>query len=231
MGAKTFSTIVSEGMLLAGRDDLATEVGAWLKDWLRQTYLSWPWPFLHRSRSALSLASGAASLTVGGGNGGVTPKIQKVLDPIWVYTSTGGIRTRARIRHLTGGNDPTMEERGQLSTWTGIPAAFRVRPDTSYHGVWNLIPLPTPDRDYLLAFDYIELPDDPADGDYPLYPNDMTLVNAASVATLLYANGADDPGYADSLQLLARRTAEDRARFGNVPGINDAVGLDEGIFR
>lgn len=232
MGTKTLAVIVSEGMALGGRTDsaLATPVAAWLNNWLEQTYLQWPWPWLYKSRVTLSLPTGTQSLTVGGGNGGITNKIQRVIDPIWVY-DTSGNRSIGRVRKLTGGNVEAFEERIQTaSSFTGLPEQFRVRPGSTY-GVWSLVPIPFPDRDYLLAFDYIELPASQATSDTPIYPNDLTLVQAALVATLLYTNGHDAPDYQDAIQVLAKRVAQDRVGFGAALGINDTVDLDEGVYR
>lgn len=234
MSYKTLGTLVEEGCKRIGRDDddLEAEVLKGVLNWLRQTYLSWPWPFLHESRAQLSLPTGTTALTIGGGNGGITPEIQKVIDPIWVQTSDGGIRAMARIRQLTGGNDTHEEERVQSSaTWRGLPSVFRVRPSTSTPGVWSLVPMPYPDKDYLISFDYIVLPANITSTDKPIYPNDLTIVQAASVEALLYTNGHDDAGYQDAIQVLARRTAEDRTRFGSAPGINDVIQLDGNVFR
>lgn len=232
MGAKTLTTVVSEGMALAGRDDLSTEVMAWVNNWLRQTYLSWDYPFLLRSREGLSLAAGTQTVVVGGGNGGVTPEIQRILDPVWVYKSDYTAKGQARIRPLYGGNDERSEERVQDATVRrGIPTQVRVRPSTTAYGVWTLVFLPVPDVAYLLALDYVELPATLAGADTPLYPNDLTLVQAALTATALYNNGHDSPEYQDAIQVLARRTAEDKARFGATPGVNDVLPLDGGVFR
>lgn len=233
MGVKTLATIVSEGMALGGRADtaLATPVAAWVNDWLRQTYLQWAWPWLHKSRSALSLPAATETLSVGGGNSGITNLIQRVLDPVLVYESTGNPSV-ARIRKLTGtaGGDLSQEERVQVaSSFTGRPNHFRVRPGSTY-GVWTLVPTPFPDKAYLIAFDYIEVPAALATADIPIYPNDLTMVQAALVATLLYTNGHDSADYQDAIQVLARRVAQDRVGFGQATGINDSIDLDEGVY-
>lgn len=232
MGAKTIGTICDEGMLLAGRDDLDTEVLAWVNNWLRQTYLSWDYPFLHRSREALDLPASTTYLRVGGGNSGVTPQIQRILDPIWVYKSDFSYRGQARIRQLTGGTDTRNENRLQnTSTNLGPPTQVRVRPWAGVYGQWKLEFMPVPEAAYLLTFDYIELPDNLVAADTPMYPNDLTMVQAALVATLLYSNGHDSRDYQDAIQVLARRVTEDKARFGATPGINDVLQLDGGVFR
>jgi hypothetical protein len=231
MGVKTLSTIVSEGMALGGRTDtaLATPVAAWVNNWLEQTYLQWPWPFLYKSRAQLTLAAAAQSQDVGAGNGGITNRVQRIIDPIWVYESTGN-GSIARVRKLTGGVDPQNEERVQVAAnYTGKPTTFRIRPGST-GGIWTLVPQPFPDKAYLLAFDYIELPASLATSDTPIYPNDLTLVQAALVATLLYVNGHDDPAYQDAIQVLAKRVSQDRTGFGNALGINDTVDLDEGVY-
>ncbi|HEX2617372.1 MAG TPA: hypothetical protein VHL57_07500 [Flavobacteriales bacterium] len=219
-------------MELAGRDDLTTPVTKWVNNWLRQTYLSWDYPFLHRDREALSLPAGTASLVVGAGSGGITNEIQRVLDPIWIYTSDYTVKDQVRLRPLTGGRDTRGENRIQdPNNSAGIPTQFRVRPYPNTYGKWTLEFLPIPDRAYLITFDYIELPALLVAADVPVYPNDLTLVQAAHVATMLHSNGHDSPDYQDGIQVLAKRVTEDKARFGHTPGINDVVPLNEGIFR
>jgi len=232
MGAKTMGTIISEAGLLAGRDDLEDEVLAWVNNWLRQTYLSWDYPFLHRSREALSLPAGTTSLDIGAGQSGVTPEIQRILDPVWVYKSDYSYKGQARLRQLTGGNNTRAEDRiHDSSVGRGAPQQVRVRPHSSTYGRWSLVFLPVPDAAYLLALDYIELPANLTTAGIPLYPNDLTLVQAATTAALLFANGHDSPDYHDAMQVLGRRTAEDKSRLGSTPGVNDQLPLDGGVFR
>jgi len=232
MGAKTLATIIEEGMLLGGRDDIETQVLAWVNNWLRQTYLSWDYPFLYRSREGLSLPAGTSSLDIGAGQSGVTVEIQRILDPIWAYKSDFTGKGQVRIRPLIGGNNERSEDRVQSTLLNrGIPTQVRVRPYSSAYGRWSLIFLPVPDVDYLLALDYIELPANLTTAGTPLYPNDSTLVQAATTATLLFANGHDSADYQDAIQVLARKVAEDKSRFGSTPGINDQIQLDGGVFR
>lgn len=234
MGAKTLGTIIDEGMTLGNRDDADCEawVLAWVNNWLRQTYMSWDYPFLHRSREALSLAAGTTSLDVGAGQSGITIEIQRVLDPIWVYKSDYSYKGQARIRQLIGGNDTRFEDRIQDTTVNrGAPIQVRVRPHSTTYGRHSLIFLPVPDAAYLLAFDYIGLPANLVAADTPIYPNDSTLVQAALAATHLFADGQSSAEYKDALVVLSTKVTEDKARFGATPGVNDLLPLDGGVFR
>lgn len=232
MGALTRGTIVSEGGLQAGDTSLGTRMNAALNAWLRSMYAAWPWPFLERRKSGLALAAGDTSVAVGGGSGGVTPQIQRILNPIYVYNSAYSKRGRATIRQLTGGPIDLDESANSSSVGRGMPAAFKVRGKSTGFGVWDLIPYPVPDAAYLLAFDYLELPADlSSDSDIPLYPNDRTMIQLVMSEVLKYKEGADGPGYQGALQVLGSMVGEDRAKFGVVPGTNDLVQLDADVFR
>lgn len=232
MGAWTRGTIVSEGGLQAGDTSLSTRMNAALNAWLRSVYGAWPWPFLQRRKSGLSLTTGATSVTVGDGNGGVTPQIQRIVAPVYVYNSAYSKRGRALIRQLTGGPIEYDESANDSSEGRGMPTLFKVRGKSTGFGIWDLIPSPVPDETYLLAFDYIESPDDlSSDNDVPLYPNDRTMVQLVMSEVLKYKEGADSPAYQQALQVLASMVGEDRSKFGIVPGTNDLIQLDPDVFR
>lgn len=235
MGQLTRTQIVTQGMLLAGRDDLASVVNVDFNAWLRSVYMGWPWTFLKAKKTALSLVTGATSVAVGGGSGGVTLGIQKILQPILVYNSTNTTRFKADIQQLTGGGVEWDETVNPSATWRGIPQKFKVQQRSTW-GSWDLIPAPFPDKDYLLTFYYLAQPADidttsSGDSTVPIYPNDRTMIQACMAQTLLYKEGADDSSYRAALDVLDAQVINDRVKYGAVPGDNDLVQLDSSVFR
>lgn len=232
MGQLSFATIVSEGLLLAGDDSLTTRANVWLNAWLRSQYAAWPWPFLQRRATGVSLASGATSLSFGAG-AIVTPEVKRILTPVFIYDSAYTTAKRVSVRTLTGGELVEDETVNNPSNNIGAPARFKVRADTSLWGKWLLIPTPVPDRTYLLAIDYIVQPADiSTTTDVPLYPNDRTMIQAMKHAALDYLKEADAPA---ALDVLASMVIDDRVKYGEVTGTNDQLGslmgLDTGYFR
>lgn len=226
MGRLTRDQIVSEGQLLAGRDDNATASASWLQRWLDSVAASWPWPLLQGESVGCTLAAAATSLTVGAGVGGVTPSIQKVLDNVWLYDSTKTFRKRLRIRHQLG----SPHDRISASDVTGTPTEIRVFPST--FGKWILYFSPTPEREYLLTIPYIQWPTALAAGsDIPWYPNDETMVQAIAFKNHEFYDGKDANVTNAAQQLLAGMVANDRIRFGSVVGVNDTLALDPTVFR
>jgi hypothetical protein len=84
------------------------------------------------------------------------------------------------------------------------------------------------DQAYKLKIGYYEIPDDPADGDIPIYPNDLTLIQAVKVFILRYVKSMDLDG---ELNILINRVNEDRLKYGIETGINDSPLLDPKTFR
>src|SRR5947208_1323162 len=107
MGKLTLGTIINQGIQLAGKQasnaSLITFVTTEMNAWLRSTYKGWLWPWLNVQATAISLSSGATSLTLGGGSGGITNDIADVFDPIWIYASGYTLAQAARVRQLRGG--------------------------------------------------------------------------------------------------------------------------------
>lgn len=228
MGDLTRAQLVSAGLNKAGNTDLTTLANVWFNAWLRSTYAAWPWPFLQRRITAVSLTTGATSLSLGNGSNGVTAEIQRIHDPIWIGQGTYSTRALARIRQLHGG-DAEKDEYLRPSTEKGLCTEFKVRADSSSPGRWTLIPYPFPDKNYLLAIDYQERPAAiSADATVPPYPNDRTMIQAVICDALQYMK---DPAYRDELEVLAAMVVDDRVKFGEVTGLNDELGLDPKTFR
>jgi hypothetical protein len=221
----TRDQIVSEGQLLAGRDNNETASAAWLQRWLDSVAASWPWPLLQDEAVGVALSSGATSLVVG--NSGALPKLIKILDNVWLYNSAKTVRRRIRIRHQLGQPHDRISD---TATNTGMPSAARIF-NTSF-GVWTLYFDVTPDQNYLLTIPYIQLPDAMSAGsDVPWYPNDETMVQAVAFKNHEFYDGKDAAVTQAAQQQLAGLVANDRIRYGSVTGINDSFILDPTRFR
>jgi hypothetical protein len=236
MGSMTRSELITEGLLQAGISPAtyATRAATWLKLWLKSQYRAWPWPFLLQSREALALPAGTTSLAVGNGSGGITEEIARILSPIWVYDSSYGTRMKAPIIEVVSFDPADNETINNPTTNRGLPTRFKVRTNRT-GGLVNskLIPLPVPNRDFLLQFNYIEIPIDPASSGttVPLYKNDQTMIAAIKTAALREHLGSDDPQYQVANNELLQMAVADRVKDGLEPGFNDMVGLDNSVFR
>jgi len=226
MGQKTRVEIVTEGMLLAGRDDISTRANVWLQLWLDSVANSWPWPMNIREKLAVTVAQGATSVTVGNGSGGVSEKILRVLDNCWLYTADYQLRRRIRLKQFT------TEPEGLLdpSQVVGPPYEARLSQPSGF-GSFKLGLYPTPDKAYLLSLDYLTLPAAlAADSDVPWFPNDITMVQAICCKTMFYDDG-NSAAYQASVQELSDMLRADRMRYGTAPGHNDTMELAADIFR
>lgn len=230
MGQLARSTIVTEGMRLAGRTDLSTQGNIWLNAWLRKVYRSWTWPFLHRKSLGVALGAGVTSIPFGAGST-LTEEVQHIFDPVKIYTSDKRTVGIARIRQLLDGSLYGDED---LTDWTtgprGLPYAMRVRPDETLWGKWTLLPYPVADQNYLLKLEYLIQPADiSSDVTKPLYPADQTMIQAVKVDTLNYMHKFQE--YALEKQILDEMRTADKIQYGSVMGINDKLTLDGGVFR
>lgn len=223
MGQNTRLQILTEGGLLGQRDNIAAQTAPWLQRWLDSVAASWAWPML--KTEAVGIACSTASVVLGGGSGGISTKILKILDNIWLYDSNRTIQQRLRIRtQLTQPRD-----RISPTTYKGLPTQCRVF-ETSF-GVWTLYFDPAPDRAYLMTLPYLQLPAAlAADTDIPWYPNDETMVQAVAFKVHEFYDGKSDPLTIAAQQGLAQRVAEDRLRYGQVNGVNDLLQLNPARF-
>lgn len=228
MGRLTVTQIVSEGQLLAQRDDMATEATGWLQRWLDAVAASWPWPNLHEESRDVPLAAGTSLLAFGNGaSGGPSYMVQKILDNVWLYTADKTFRKRIRIRHWL--SNPV--DRIQPTTSIGAPDTARVFSSYTTGGRWSLSFEPVPDKDYLLTIPHLVLPPVYTGSDIPWYPNDETMVQAVAFKVAEYHHGKDSPITSGFQQMLAGLIANDRIRYGAVKGINDVLPLDPTVFR
>jgi hypothetical protein len=227
MGSLTRGQIVTEGLLLAGNANLTTRANQWLNSWLRSHYRSWPWPFLIRRAQNITLSAGATSLLVGGGNNGITEQVQRLYDPVYVYTADKKSRAIARIRSVIAGPVDMDESVLDPADNRGMPQYFKVRSNTVW-GTWQLEPYPYADQTYSLAFDYLIQPADiTSDATVPVYPNDQTMIQAVVAWASRYMKLESAGG---ELELLSAMGSDDRLKYGEVPGINDQLKLDGASF-
>lgn len=223
MGRLTRDQIVSEGQLLAGRDDAATQAATWLQRWLDAVAASWPWPVLQTESTGIALPSGTSLLEFGSGASvGPAYAVQKILDNVWIYNSAKTFRQRVRIRHqLTSPVD-----RIQPSTNTGTPQTCRIFGDAKVFGRWALSFDPVPNQNFLLTVPHLILPASITVGsEVPWYPNDETMVQAVAFKVSEFYEGKDSPKTQAFQADLAGLVSNDRARYGNVPGTNDVLTL------
>lgn len=230
MGALTATQIIDEGLQLAGDRSVATRALGWLNRWLASQYAAFPWPFLYRETSGVALNSGAQSITIGSGSGGVTEKIQRINDPIKLYNAAYNVQKVVRLQTMWGDSvegGATVNPASNL----GIPDTCRAKPDTATFGKWVLQFNRVADRALLAEISHIILPDAVLASGVPLYPNDRTLTHAVMADALRFKKGGDDPEYQDARELVASMTVDDRAKYGMTPGLNTMLGLDTKTFR
>lgn len=225
MAQMTAGDIINEGMLLAGRDDIADRALTWLQAWLDSVANSWPWPMNTREKTNIALPAGTTTLSVGNGDNGVTNKILRVFDNVWCYTSDYTQRQQLRLKQYV-----TMPEAVyNPNTSTGQPSEIRISQPTGA-GKFSLTFFPIPDKAYLLTLDYLELPAALAsDASVPWYPNDLTMIQYIAARTMLYDNGPDG-AYQAAIAETGDMLKADRLRFGSNPGTNDQIQLDSTSF-
>lgn len=226
MAQKTRIDIVNEGMLLAGRDDIADRANVWLQTWLDSVANSWPWPINTREKFAIPVAASTRELVVGNGNGGITQKVLRIFDNIWGYSTDYRSRTRVRIKQFL----TQPELLGDTNPAISMPAECRVTQPAGF-GSFTLSLNPVPRDAMLLVLDYLELPTALAsDSSVPWYPNDATMIQYICARTMLYDNG-NDGAYQAAIAETADMVKNDRMRYGTIPGQNDVMQLAAGVYK
>lgn len=230
MARLTFAELVEQGQLIGQNDATPSWVAAKLRAWLRKQYAGWAWPFLITQATGITMAAGTTNKVVGGGDGGLTRQVVRIFSPIYFRANGYSTRGKAPIRTLVG--DPSEMAIGMVDAdnQTGTPQSFIAMPfaEAGEEKI-SLVPYPVPEKDYTLAFTYQYLPDDPEDADIPVYPNEMTLLQAAKVAAIEYDQSAD-PLFRQELQILAEMVAADRSAYGGTPSFGDTMQLDSSVF-
>lgn len=218
MASRTFDDIVTEGMLKAGRDDLAERVRGYFNDWLSRQARSWPWPQL-TAQKEYSVPAGTVLWDT------MTDPLSRILDECWLYRTDRTARQRLRIRQVASA------PLGLLDGGTGMPVSAQVFRDTDWF--WSFRFDRATDRDYLVTFPGVTIPARIAAPwtDIPWYPEDDTCIQAVMVETLKYVNGPDDSSYQAALAELSEMVSIDRVRHGVTPSQNNLLTLDGGVFR
>lgn len=242
MGVLTVDQIVSEGQLLAGRDDNAEASRGWLGRWLNAVAASWPWPQLQVESYNFVLPAGTQHMAFGnnplgsseGGNeNGPSYKVLKILDNCWIFNVARTARQRLRIRqHLS---EPVDRFQNPSNLRVGMPSSMRILPanlgDDDKMGQWLLAFDVSPDQDYGLIIPHMKLPAAINTDSYPWYPNDETMVTLVAYKNLQFYDGEDSAATQAMKQQLAGLIAADRTRYGSVPGMNDSFSLDPTVFK
>jgi hypothetical protein len=231
MARLTFDEIVTQGGLIGQNDAVSTWIGIKLKAWLRKHYMAWPWPFLIKQATGVSLTAGLNTKDVGAGNGGITPQIGRIFSPIYWRGATYSQRGKAGVVTFVDGPVDFQQELQDTSVQRGCPQRVNVQDKVSSTGLLykTLNVYPAADQTYTLSFSYQELPTDPSSGDVPTYPNEMTLIQAAKCAALEY-DQTQDAVYQNELRILAEMVAADRSAYGANPSFGDVMQLDSNVF-
>jgi hypothetical protein len=233
MGSMTRLEIITQGIAEAGVDDTNKSLAETdLNLRLQRIYNAWPWPFLQKRASGVALAQGATSLDVGNGSGSITDLIRRILNPMYLYRSDYTYAGRISTRPIAGGPVSLDETINNPATLTGPPQLMKVRQHSTAAGKWTLTPMPTPDRAYLMALDYIFTPANMTvgvggDASIPVYPNDSTMVKIVEVWALKYFKHET---YTTERDVLADMVIQDRVVYGSVDGTNDNLALDDSVF-
>lgn len=226
MGTMTRLQIVTEGMLLAGRDDIAVRANSWLQTWLDSVAAKWPWPMLLKEKLNVAVTGGAQTVTIGAdGSGGVTNKIIRILDNNWLYTSDYRSRRRLRIPQYN-----TMP--GQIidpATSASMPTEMRIGQAAAGQFILEFSPIPN--QNYLLSMDYLEQPAALAgDSSVPWYPNDQTMIDYIAARTMKFDDGPTN-AYQVAIGEVADQLKADCIRYGAIKGQNDQLLLDQSVYK
>lgn len=232
MGQYTRDEIVDQGLALAACDDLGdAEPEVELVAWLRRQAAGWPWPILHRPARDISLPAGTESFHLGAGST-ITDRVQRVLDPGYIYDTARRTRAYLRVDNVLG-SAPEDDEDLQLSTQTGQPTRIKVYPFTfttdATAGKWTIYPLPVPDRDYLVKLPYLLMPADPGASEHPWYPSDRTMIQMVFAVALKHRRMTEE--YQVAMSELDAMVARDRMDYGQSAGINQSTELDTRVFK
>lgn len=230
MAQSTRLGIITDGLALAGRDELSTLAQQWLQRWLDAVAASWDWPMLRKEHLGLAVTtaySAATGQTFGNGTG-PTNKVLKILNPVTISDNQYGLTVIPIINNRSVPSD-RVQAVGQSR---GTPSQLRLA-QTEF-GVWKLYLNNVPDKTYYLNVPYKELPaalDD--DNDIPWYPNDETMIQLVRFKALEFAD-AGSPDMTIAQQQLAGLLSNDRVRYGQLDDVSDGgpLGmLDRNVFK
>jgi hypothetical protein len=229
MGMLTRGTIISEGMLIAGRDDVASRANVWLQQWLNSVANSWPWPQL-KTEVSFTMTAGTSEYDLGGASGKDPGSyFLRILDNMWIYTSDK--RVRAQVRVMPQESEPATTVY-DTTIRRGLPERCRLWWKFGQFGVYTLQFDPCPDQAYLVNVPVLKQAAQlTSDGDIPWYPNDATMIQFIAAETSKYDDGPDSPAYRSHIEMVSSMVRDDRMRYGSHLGMNDRMLLDTAIFR
>lgn len=231
MANRTFDDIVTDGMLKAGRDDLASVIEPRFNDWLQRQAKSWPWPSLTR-KLTFSVPAGTLNFPMLLSGDYVATRFSRVLDECWLYTSDRSARGRIRVTQIDSAPFGAMDD---FAGNTGLPTSGDISKDQPTGGldsIFNMNFNVRTNRDYLLIAPCVIIPARITDGAlYPWYPEDDTCLQAVVVETLAEVNGQDDSSVAAAFDVLSNMVSIDRVRHGVSNSQNNLHQLDKGVFR
>lgn len=218
MGLKAFSTIVSDGLQMAGAPHLADLAGRFLLAFLRDVYAKFEWPFIKSRYGPYTIPAGTQSFTFGAGSIGIAAvtediKTVKRID----LTGTLNNEGKVEIPILTGETLPSAYEPLIADTNSpGAPFAMLVEWNSASASAfsWKLSPYPVPDKSYRVIIHARGLPGDESAGT-PRYPNDLTMTQAI-YRWASYHEREDDAALQDSI--LQGMVRDDFSSYGRAPG-------------
>lgn len=234
MGTLTRTQVISEGLLLAGRDEYSTAAQGWLQRWLDSVAQSWDWPLLRKEYLGYaidpSLANSAGQQFGIGGTASTGPatRVLDIYDNVWLYKADGSVQQRVQLQRFTRQPKDKLAVDGQGK---GMPNLLLAELDG--FGKYRFFLTPEADRtDYLLSVPYKELPAALAsDSDVPWFPVDEVLVQAVCFKALEYVDGKDADSTIAAQQTLAGLLSEARVRHAGQSPDGDRLMLDRAIFR
>lgn len=233
MGSLTRADIVRYGLLKAGNTSLTAIANIDLNAWLKSQYAGWAWPFMLRSNNSVLVAAGDGNIGTADMPAG---NIQSIRSPLFIGNSDGSNSRRLPVNQVL--NRTPLQQNGLAGTVTGDPTCAFVAQSggTSTQnaaGRWVIAFDALLNRPQLVTFDLYLIPDDldissAGDSLYPLYPNDRTMMFAVEAEALRYMKRWDE--YGALAPLVASMVADDRMKFGSVPGQNDELTLDSSVY-
>lgn len=231
MARLTRDEVVTEGMLLAGRDptdtaDFALAVG-WLQRWLDSVAASWPWP-INRRPVVVVVPAGSATAQFGTGSSGSpgTPQVVlEIMDAIWLYKPDNTALRRLPIRSQLAAPYGVV---GPGATHSGAPSSVQLLKNAD--ATWTILLDQLTDQAYNLWLTCVLLPEVLGPTGKPWYQSDETLVQAVGFKCNEYWNGPDAKVTESNRQLLSTKVVEDRMRYGVAPGINRQFSLNPEFY-
>lgn len=225
MGQMTFANIVSEALLIVGDTSLTTRANVWLNNGLARLYRSHAWPFLSARSESVTLASGAASVTLGDGEAALTDLIVSIERLAIAESSNAGYKADLPIttRYTV---DPSQDPAWLDTLAPGTPTSALVEPVSTSPWKWTVKPAPIPNVAFRLNVTYIRRPaNDPAT---PLYPSDDTLIQLVKSEALEHMNLKKEA--LEARAVLRGLVSEDKAAYGRASQGNSTVAMNRSRF-